>query len=74
MAIAISPRCVTALEGRAIVHYTMGNYFGAFVDICKAVEVDPKNAEFLVNRAVIYQALNDIVPAMKDYKVIALNE
>ncbi|KAI9332143.1 hypothetical protein DFJ73DRAFT_64411 [Zopfochytrium polystomum] len=74
MAIATDPRCTSALEGRAVVHLTMKNCFGALVDISKAIEIQPDNAEYLANRAVIYQSLNDNIQALHDNKAaIKLN-
>ena len=37
MAISTDPLCTSALEGRAIIHYTMKNYFGAVIDISRAI-------------------------------------
>ena len=88
MAIAIDPKCISALEGRAVIHYSMRNFFGALVDISKAIvciqlfyyltdyyffftpqEINPNVPEFLVNRGVIYQALNENMFALQSYKV-----
>ncbi len=32
-----NPDCVSALEGRSVVHHMMGNYFSALVDISEAI-------------------------------------
>lgn len=66
--LAINPRCVSALDGRAIVHYNRKNYFSALMDISKAIECEPKNAELHTNRGVIYQALEDRNSALQSYK------
>ncbi|KAI9337807.1 hypothetical protein BDR26DRAFT_803961 [Obelidium mucronatum] len=68
-AIAVSPGCTPALEGRAVINFIMRNYFGALMDISKAIEITPNNAEYLTNRAVIYAALNDRVKSLNDNKL-----
>ncbi|KAJ3354248.1 cytochrome c oxidase subunit 1 [Entophlyctis luteolus] len=69
MALAIDPTSTSALEGRAVVNYTMRNYFGALMDISKAIEICPNNAEYLTNRSVIHVAMNDAVKALMDNKL-----
>ncbi|KAI9199213.1 uncharacterized protein BJ171DRAFT_632051 [Polychytrium aggregatum] len=69
MALTIDANCTSALEGRSVVHFTMKNYFGALLDICKAIEICPNKAEYLTNRGVIYQALNDKVSSLQNYKM-----
>nr|KAJ3422198.1 cytochrome c oxidase subunit 1 [Polyrhizophydium stewartii] len=72
IALIIDKHCTAALEGRAIVHLTMKNAFAALIDITRAIsnaqEISPSNAEFLTNRGVIFQALNDDVSALQSYK------
>ncbi|TPX57923.1 hypothetical protein PhCBS80983_g03494 [Powellomyces hirtus] len=69
MALHIDPHCMAALEGRAVIQFTRSNYFGALIDICKALALDNKNPEYLTNRGVVYQALGDNVSAMQSYKL-----
>ncbi|KAI9092398.1 hypothetical protein DFS34DRAFT_633351 [Phlyctochytrium arcticum] len=69
MALTIDPACKSALEGRSVVHFQRKNYFGALVDVSKAIELDPTNCEYLTNRGVIYQALGDNVSALQNYKM-----
>jgi len=57
----------SAYEGRAVVNLQMGNTFGAFLDINKALKIEA-SAEFLTNRGVINQFMGDIVNAMRDYQ------
>ncbi|KAH9251261.1 hypothetical protein BASA81_010883 [Batrachochytrium salamandrivorans] len=68
IALTIDPKCTAALEGRSAIHLTMNNAFAAMVDITRAIEIMPFNAEFLTNRGVICQALNDDVSALHSYK------
>ncbi|KAJ1567925.1 cytochrome c oxidase subunit 1, partial [Nowakowskiella sp. JEL0078] len=68
VALTIDSKSSLAFEGRAMVHFSMKNYFAALVDICKAVELEPTNAEYLTNRGVIYQYLNDLPSALHNYK------
>ncbi|KAI8923467.1 hypothetical protein BC831DRAFT_470816 [Entophlyctis helioformis] len=68
IALTMDRQCTAALEGRAIVHLAIKNPFAAMVDITRAIEIHPANAEFLTNRGVIYQALNDDVSALQSYK------
>ncbi|KAJ3123091.1 cytochrome c oxidase subunit 1 [Physocladia obscura] len=65
-ALAVDPECTSALEGRAVVNYTMQNHFGALIDISQAIKLLPKNPEYLTNRAVIYTALKDYTKALQD--------
>eukprot|EP00795_Rhopilema_esculentum_P011483 gene11483-21699_t len=57
----------SAYEGRSIVSLQMGNTFGAFLDINRALEIET-TAEFLTNRGVINQFMGDSVNAMRDYQ------
>ncbi|KAJ2995748.1 cytochrome c oxidase subunit 1 [Globomyces sp. JEL0801] len=70
MAYTIDPNCTAALEGRALVNSSMNNPYAAFLDISTAIEISPKNAEFLTNRGVIYEELNDSISALQNYKVM----
>ncbi|KAJ3216163.1 cytochrome c oxidase subunit 1 [Clydaea vesicula] len=75
--ITINPKCTAAYDGRAIVYYNSKNYFGALLDITKAIVTgtDPTNAELYTNKGVIFQALNDVSSALKCYKkAISLNK
>jgi tetratricopeptide (TPR) repeat protein len=67
--LAVNPRCVAGLDGRAIVHYHLGNFYSALIDIAKAIEYDSSNPELHTNRGVIYQALGDRSSALHSYKV-----
>ena len=67
--IALDQRSTAALEGRAIISLTTKNFFGAVIDISKALDISPNSAELLTNRGVIYQFTGDVVNAMNDYKV-----
>src|SRR6478736_10464301 len=66
----IDPLCTTALEGRALINSLMKNPFAAYLDISKAIEINPKSAELLTNRGVIYEDLDDNTSALQNYKVI----
>ena len=37
MALAVDPLCTAALEGRSVIHFTMRNFFGALIDIRRAI-------------------------------------
>ena len=37
LALAIDPRCTSALEGRAIIHMSMKNYLAAMTDMARAI-------------------------------------
>ena len=68
-ALTIDKRCTAALDGRAIVNLVMKNPFASLMDLSVAIEMEPKNAELLTNRGVVFEALNDHVSAMQSYKV-----
>ena len=70
MAYTIDPRCTAALKGRALVNSSTDNTFSAYLDITRAIEISPENAELLNNRGVIYESLDDNVSALQNYKVI----
>jgi tetratricopeptide (TPR) repeat protein len=67
--LAMDPECTMALEGRAMVNYYMKNYFNALTDITKALELEPSNPEFLTNKGLILQAMNDYTKAFNHYQV-----
>ena len=69
MAYTIDPRCTAALKGRALVNSSTNNPFSAYLDITRAIEISPENAELLNNRGVIYESLDDNVSALQNYKV-----
>ena len=56
-----------ALEGRAIINLQMSDTFGAYQDICAAINVRA-TAELLTNRGVIHQFMNERHCAMRDYQ------
>ncbi|KAJ3058050.1 cytochrome c oxidase subunit 1, partial [Quaeritorhiza haematococci] len=66
--LAVDPKSTVAWEGRSAVNFHMGEYFGALLDISKAIEIAPRNAEYLTNRGVIYQALHDNTSALQNFK------
>eukprot|EP00794_Sanderia_malayensis_P018055 gene18055-19864_t len=65
--IELDEGCTAAYEGRSIINLQMGNSFGAFVDINQALKIE-ETAEFLTNRGVINQFMNDNVNAIRDYQ------
>ncbi|KAJ3324940.1 cytochrome c oxidase subunit 1 [Boothiomyces sp. JEL0866] len=73
MAYTIDPLCTSALEGRSLINSLLNNPFAAYLDITRAIEISPQNAEFLTNRGVIYEALDDNVSALQNYKAIKLS-
>ncbi|KAI8832186.1 hypothetical protein BC829DRAFT_422863 [Chytridium lagenaria] len=81
MAIAIQPKCTPALEGRAVVHCSMRNYFGALVDVSRAIRrwemafqyynealaLDPKDVSAILNRGITQAMLEDMDGALNDF-------
>lgn len=51
---------------RGVAYFNLKNLSKALIDYNKAIELDPKNVEFLYNRFVLYSQVNDRVNAMLD--------
>lgn len=69
MAYSIDNLSVDSMKGRATVNHSLGNHFAAFLDISRALEIKPNNAELLTYRGFIYQALDDNPSALQSYQL-----
>lgn len=59
---------VSAYNVRALCYAQMGQNENALSDFNKALEIDPKNAEVLGNRAFVWQAMGNLENAKADAK------
>eukprot|EP00002_Diphylleia_rotans_P001090 TRINITY_DN10606_c0_g1_i1.p1 TRINITY_DN10606_c0_g1~~TRINITY_DN10606_c0_g1_i1.p1 ORF type:complete len:2430 (+),score=473.52 TRINITY_DN10606_c0_g1_i1:534-7292(+) len=68
-AIGIEPNYIPAIQGRAVVSLSLNNFFGALMDITRALEIAPLSTypELLTNRGVLQKISGDRRSAVADF-------
>jgi tetratricopeptide (TPR) repeat protein len=54
-ALSLDPTLISALSGRAALHYELGDLDAAITDLCRAIELQPGDPALLYNRAFALQ-------------------